>query len=485
MLLRGLWISTMILTPLFGFWLASSLAAYQNASQWLALLGGLALFPLVPVGWELFHAWRRGRQEVPKKQILTRLDRLVLRTLVVNGLFLAGMLYFGRHTAFRALAVRGDWMLDGHDGEVATTIRGWLLGFADRFDKRDPSRGDYGKSDDAPDPSTIKRRDDRAPEVVQPGTTVVPKTTAGWPLDKTPDPKVTAMPADAQLTIATAGTYFREQFPDKKQRVKAIHDFVALRLTYDQDALAKIIAGDYANVPSQEADAVFASRTAVCEGYARLMVALGKAANLEIAYVTGHIRDASRRLVADGDTIKAGLQGSSHAWNAVLIDDEWLLIDTTWDDPIGARSPVETTYLFTPPQLFAYDHHPDDPAWQLAMTPQSLGDFARQPLLSPAIGRFGLRLVEPTRSQVSVSGEVTIVLDNPYRAQVLAHSQLDNGKRDSAKNPCEVTPRAGTTKLEVTCRLADGEHEVQLFANAATESDREYDYIGSILVNSH
>src|SRR5687767_6281404 len=93
-LLRALWVATMVLTPLFGFWLASSLAAYQNATQWLALLVGLLLFPLLPVGWELFYAWRRRRQETPKKAILTRLDRLVLRTLVINGVFLVCMMYF-------------------------------------------------------------------------------------------------------------------------------------------------------------------------------------------------------------------------------------------------------------------------------------------------------------------------------------------------------------------------------------------------------
>ena len=59
-LVRGVWIAAMVLTPLFGFWLASSLAAYHNASQWLSLLVGLLLFPILPVGWELFCVWRRN-----------------------------------------------------------------------------------------------------------------------------------------------------------------------------------------------------------------------------------------------------------------------------------------------------------------------------------------------------------------------------------------------------------------------------------------
>jgi len=67
---------------------------------------------------------------------------------------------------------------------------------------------------------------------------------------------------------------------------------------------------------------VFAARTGVCAGYAKLMVALGKAAGAEIAYVTGYIRDPARRTTAEGtdDTIKSALEGYSHAWNAAKID---------------------------------------------------------------------------------------------------------------------------------------------------------------------
>src|SRR6187402_1972973 len=85
-IVRVVWTSAMILTPLFGFWLASSLAAFENASQWIALAIGLALFPVVPVAWELIYAYRRrGRSDKP---VLTRWDRLILRTLIINGVFL-------------------------------------------------------------------------------------------------------------------------------------------------------------------------------------------------------------------------------------------------------------------------------------------------------------------------------------------------------------------------------------------------------------
>jgi transglutaminase-like putative cysteine protease len=475
-LLRAVWVATMILTPLFGFWLASSLAAYENATQWLALLVGLLLFPILPVGWDLFYAWRRSKQE-PKKAILTRLDRLVLRTLLINGVFLAITLYFAHATAFRALAVRGDWMLDGHHGPIATEMRSWLLAFADKLDKRRIAHLDYGPSDKAPDPWEHTKQ----PEPPKP-TPTESKPLGEWPLPAAADPIVTEMPEAMQTSIESVGQYLASRFTDKKQLVKAIHDYVVLRMSYDYNALERIMKHDYANTPSQDAEDVFARKTAVCAGYARLMVALGKAANVEIAYVTGYIRDSTRRLALDS-TGQPNLEGVSHAWNAVKIDDSWYLIDATWNDPTNG-SPT-TTYLFTPPKLMTYDHLPEDSAWQLRSDPITLGDFVRQPLLSPSIGEYGLELVAPTRSQITVDGDAEIVLANPQDAAVSAVARRD-GEREGKDTRCNV--KTANQQTRVTCELPAGEWDVQLYAahQADTKSGRySLAYVGSILVNSH
>lgn len=501
---RAIWCSTMVLVPLFGFWLASSLAAYQNASQWLALLGGLALFPLLPVGWELFFVWRRSKQP-PGKAILTRVDRLVLRTLVINGVFLAGMMWFASGTAIRALAVRGDWMLDGHDGPIATEARGLLLGLADRLDRRRNTGESYGKSDAAPEDARPAPEEDRpaqddGPRPEEPAA----KAPGEWPLSREPDPLVTSIPESEQASALAVGRYFAARLDDKRRLVKALHDYVVLRLSYDQRALELIQASDFARVPSQEAEAVFAARTGVCEGYARLMAALGRAAGVEIAYITGYIRDAARRASpADSEaTMKSALEGYSHAWNAVKLDGGWWLLDATWDDPTGDRpqeeagkAEVDSTYLFTPPRLFALNHFPEETAWQLLERPLSLGDFVRQPMLSPRIGGLGISLLEPNRSQVTVSGSVRIVLDNPRGAMVSALARVD-GDRGGEGTRCEVTPspeaiaRSGAgkdTRTTIECELAEGEHEVRLFAapsRGPVQGSYTLDYVGSILVNS-
>jgi transglutaminase-like putative cysteine protease len=468
-LLRGVWVATMVLTPLFGFWLASSLAAYKNATQWLALLVGLLLFPILPVGWEAFYAWRQKRRETPKKPILTRLDRLVLRTLVINGVFLFVTLYAAKATAFRALAVRGDWMLDGHYGRVASRVRSALLGIADKLDQRGARESHYGNSDQAPtDPWANSEEPKPSPT----------KDPMAWPLVVDADPLVRDMPESVQTSIESVGQYLSSRFSDKKLLVKSIHDYTVMRLEYDYDALKMIDAKDWANTPPQDAEAVFARRKGVCEGYARLMVALGKASGIEIAYVTGWIRDSRRRLALDGAG-QPNLEGVSHAWNAVKIDDHWYLIDATWDDPTGGTP--NTTYLFTPPKLMTYDHLPEQQAWQLRADPIALGDFVRQPLLSPSIGEYGLSLLEPTRSQITVDGEAEIILDNPDGARVVAVARRD-GERDGKPERCKAD--TSSAKTRITCDLPTGEWEVQMFA-AHAANGRSFDYIGSILVNSH
>ncbi len=481
-LVRIPWIAAMVAAPLFGFWLASSLAAYNNATQWLALAAGLLLFPIGPAGWEVFARWRRSRQPT-RRQVLTGLDRLVLRTLVINALFVGAMMLFARATALRAVAQRGDWMFDGYDGAAADTLRGWLLALADRLESHAPA-SQFGTSDKAPQPTPIPSPSPTPGAGPKPAPAPDAHT---WPLPDAPDPGVAAMPTDAQASIAGVGAYVREHFPDPWLRVKALHDFVVMRLTYDEAALAAYLRdGNAAAMLPQDAEAVFARKTAVCEGYARLMVALGKAADVEIAYIAGAIRDARRRVAAgDNASVKAALEGYGHAWNAAKLDGNWQLVDATWDDPTGGPPTLRSTYLFTPPSLFLLNHLPGDASWQLVPSPLSAGEFVRQPMMSPSEGRYGLALVDPARSQVSVDdGVITIVLDNPHHAEVMGRARVDGSGGEGVECATDTSP----TRSAVSCKLGSGEFEIELFAAAQDVAHGSHEvrleYVGSVLANS-
>ena len=82
---RLLWFLLVILVPLLGVWVASSMMAYQNGPIWAAVLIGALLFLVAPLLWQLrAHAkYRRKIKDVeqPTPRFLKFWDRMVLRTL--------------------------------------------------------------------------------------------------------------------------------------------------------------------------------------------------------------------------------------------------------------------------------------------------------------------------------------------------------------------------------------------------------------------
>ncbi|HEY8075503.1 MAG TPA: hypothetical protein VIF62_15370, partial [Labilithrix sp.] len=118
----------MIGAPLAGTWVASSLAAFANRATWMPVAAGLLLFPGLPLAWEGWTALRARKR--PTRRFLTFSDRIVLRTLAINVLFLGVLLAAFPERAFVALSTRGDWMLDGHHGPTAERARRVLLGSA-------------------------------------------------------------------------------------------------------------------------------------------------------------------------------------------------------------------------------------------------------------------------------------------------------------------------------------------------------------------
>ena len=116
LVLKALWVAFVIATPVLGAWVASSLAAYSSGPVAVAAATGLLLFPGFPLGWEAWSLYWRRRRGVTKPRILTFGDRLVLRTLAVNLVFLGVLLGTRPAAAFAALSTRGDWMLDGRQG---------------------------------------------------------------------------------------------------------------------------------------------------------------------------------------------------------------------------------------------------------------------------------------------------------------------------------------------------------------------------------
>lgn len=135
-----------------------------------------------------------------------------------------------------------------------------------------------------------------------------------------------------------------------RQKSRAIHDYIADIATYDSNAAAAITAGatDGPLVQqSQEAYGILVAGSAVCNGYAQAFKLMAYAAGLDSVIVTG---EAS-----------SGVTTGAHAWNKVLVDGQWRVVDVTWDDADGWGT--QEAYLLLKPGDHALSTRSADLEW--------------------------------------------------------------------------------------------------------------------------
>jgi len=480
-------------------WLASSLVAYTNGPTSLAVFSGILLFPLIPIIWDL---WGQRKRKSPG--FLTWGDRLTLRTLALNLIFIACLLAFRPQTAFLALSTRGDWMLDGRHGQSVELVRQGLFKLANGLEwlylavrqnpyrqyadtthirpspepqvSSKPSPEPQVSSNPSPEPQVssnpspqpqVSTKPSPQPQVSTKSVqkpTLNPQISTYWPWQETKlHPAVANMPVSVETSIESVAKYIAQQEKDPFLRIKALHDYVADRIAYDAPSY---FARQY---PPQDAETVFTRHTAVCAGYAKLLEALGQAIGEEIVYVVGDSRSQT-----------SDLSGSGHAWNAAKIAGNWYLIDATWDsgyvDSSGFTKRYTTDYLFPPPAVMTVSHFPEDPAWQLLPKPLSRGEFLRQPMMSTRFFAEGFRLISPTRSQTDIQGDATIELKNPQQRWLMA----SYGAKGSGQT--QNCMKQTTQGDQISCPLpGSGTYEVSLFSG--DQQYGRYAYIGRVEFN--
>jgi len=168
--------------------------------------------------------------------------------------------------------------------------------------------------------------------------------------------------------VQTLAAYLVKPARNEHEKVRAIFRWVTENIAYDTDGY---FSGQYGDLSP---DGVLKSRRAVCDGYAGLFNMLGEAAGLEVVKVTGYSKGYS---YAVGDTYDGT---TNHTWNAVMIDNQWHLLDTTWGAGyLGENKKFvrefQEYYFLTPPEVFIYDHLPSDTRWQLLEQPVSSEDL--------------------------------------------------------------------------------------------------------------
>ncbi|NEP78376.1 MAG: hypothetical protein F6K17_15500 [Okeania sp. SIO3C4] len=232
-----------------------------------------------------------------------------------------------------------------------------------------------------------------------------------WRSDRKIHPAITRITSKDEKSIKSVAKYIAKHETNPYLQVKAIHDYIITRVTYDLDVLKT------GRRPSQDAQTVFVTHKGVCEGYANLFLALGKEIGLNVVYIKGKIRKdlvpidlipQSFRL------LKPNYDWTLHAWNAVKIEGNWQLVDTTWDDSNSNGSiKYSTNYLMIPAEAMIISHFPALGGWQLLNNSKNFNSFEKQPILKPQFFVEKLKMISPIEYQTDVRESALIKIVTP------------------------------------------------------------------------
>nr|WP_319400851.1 transglutaminase domain-containing protein [uncultured Carboxylicivirga sp.] len=181
-----------------------------------------------------------------------------------------------------------------------------------------------------------------------------------------------------------------KDYKSDKDKAAAIYTWIALNVEYDVKTFYsnKNTSVEYSYQTLEEKEAIekeifnkivestLRKKEAVCEGYASLYKALCDQCRLECVIVSGSSKNSYRQI---GKEPKI----SDHAWNAVMINGQWYLLDATWGagsvDPSTRKFIKEFTdgYFMLPADRFFTQHFPQDEKW--SFVDKSAKDFAELP----------------------------------------------------------------------------------------------------------
>lgn len=165
------------------------------------------------------------------------------------------------------------------------------------------------------------------------------------------------IPVEETYSASSIASYVQAGFTTDRDKLQAIYDWVTTNIRYDKDSMYNI---NWGKEKDEQVSATLRRKKGVCENYATVFTDITIKTGVPSFVVSGYTREF-------GSVKKTG-----HTWSAVMVENEWLLCDPTWDAGTSNRN----NYFLVPPDQFIESHMPFDPLWQLLPLPITQQEFS-------------------------------------------------------------------------------------------------------------
>ncbi|MEJ7586329.1 MAG: transglutaminase domain-containing protein [Ferruginibacter sp.] len=205
------------------------------------------------------------------------------------------------------------------------------------------------------------------------------------------DDYVKSLGALDTLNMGTISAIITKKFPDPKDKVRAIFDWIAHNISFD------LKAGKNNDNEKASTDLVLKFRKANAAGYAALFQDMCSVVKIRCLTVDGYAKYNAEQINEKPDEF-------NHSWVVVQLGqspDTWFYVDPTWgsgytDDKMTKFTKAyNDDYFFADRYIFNYQHFPDNGAWQLGPGPKNVNSFLSLPLVKAAAYEYKLGKFSP------------------------------------------------------------------------------------------
>ena len=122
-------------------------------------------------------------------------------------------------------------------------------------------------------------------------------------------------------------------------------------------------------------EGIYKHGKSICFGYSKLFAHISNSLGIETENISGYAKGYSYQ---PGEKIEK----ANHDWNAIKIDNNYFLIDSTWgsgnEEGDSHFKELDDFYFFCNPKHLIFTHYPKEEKWQLLNPPISKKEFCEQ-----------------------------------------------------------------------------------------------------------
>lgn len=160
--------------------------------------------------------------------------------------------------------------------------------------------------------------------------------------------------------------YVTKDLQQEDEKVRAIYIWITYNIKYD---MAQINTPITYTEETNIADVALKNRKGVCEHYAQLFHQMCTAIGITSYVIPGYTRQSE----------SAKIDPLNHAWNGVLVNNTYYLVDATWDagyfNKGGYVHEFQDDFFLLEPFEFIKTHMPFDPIWQFLNKPITHSEY--------------------------------------------------------------------------------------------------------------